>query len=85
MNDFLTKDRKHLRLFQDNIVIDKRLLKWRRAEDGIEKTNVTGYNENSTNIISNNTNTFFISNAINTTPDFISDYKRSESFDPDSN
>ena len=85
MNDFLTKDRKHLRLFQDNIVIDKRLLKWRRAEDGIEKTNVTGYNENSTNIISNNTNTYLISNAINTTPDFISDFKRSESFDPDSN
>ena len=85
MNDFLTKDRKHLRLFQDNIVIDKRLLKWRRAEDGIEKTNVTGYNENSTNIISNNTNTYLISNAINTTPDFISDFRRSESFDPDSN
>lgn len=85
MNDFLTKDRKHLRLFQDNIVIDKRLLKWRRAEDGIEKTNVTGYNENSTNIISNTTDTFLISNAINTTPDFISNYKRSESFDPDSN
>lgn len=85
MNDFLTKDRKHLRLFQDNIVIDKRLLKWRRAEDGIEKTNVTGYNENSTNIISNNTNTFLISNAVNTTPDFISDFRRSESFDPDSN
>lgn len=85
MNDFLTNDRKHLRLFQDNIVIDKRLLKWRRAEDGIEKTNVTGYNENSTNIISNNTNTFLISNAVNTTPDFISDFRRSESFDPDSN
>ena len=85
MNDFLTKDRKHLRLFEDNIIIDKRLLKWRRAEDGIKQTNVTGYNENSTNIISNTTNTFLISNAINTTPDFISDYKRSESFDPDSN
>lgn len=85
MNDFLTKDRKHLRLFQDNIVIDKRLLKWRRAEDGIEKTNVTRYNENSTNIISNNANTYLISNAINTTPDYISDFRRTESFDPDSN
>ena len=38
MNDFLTKDKRHLTLFQDNIVIDKRLLKWRRAEQGIEKT-----------------------------------------------
>lgn len=87
MNDFLTKDRKHLRLFQDNIVIDKRLLKWRRAEDGIKKTNVTGYNENSTNIITNNTNTFLISNVDGSlgTPDYISDYRKSESFDPDSN
>lgn len=87
MNDFLTKDRKHLRLFQDNIVIDKRLLKWRRAEDGIKKTNVTGYNENSTNIINNNINTFLISNVDGTlgTPDYISDYRRSDSFDPDSN
>jgi hypothetical protein len=87
MNDFLTKDRKHLRLFQDNIVIDKRLLKWRRAEDGIEKTNVTGNNKNSTDIISNNTNTFLISNFDNRlgTPDYISDFRRSESFDPDSN
>ena len=85
MNDFLTKDRKHLRLFQDNIVIDKRLLKWRRAEDGIKKTNMSGYNENSTDIINNNVNTYLISNAINTTPDFISDYKRADGFDPDSN
>ena len=40
MNDFLTKDKRHLTLFQDNIVIDKRLLKWRRAEQGAEKTKV---------------------------------------------
>ena len=38
MNEFLTKDKRHLTLFQDNIVIDKRLLKWRRAEQGVEKT-----------------------------------------------
>jgi hypothetical protein len=85
MNDFLTKDNRHLKLFQDNIVIDKRLPKWRRAEAGVKKTNVSGYNENSTNIITNNVDTFLISNAINTTPDYISDYKRSDSFDPDSN
>ena len=85
MNDFLTKDNRHLKLFQDNIVIDKRLPKWRRAEAGVKKTNVSVYNENSTNIITNNVDTFLISNAINTTPDYISDYKRSDSFDPDSN
>ena len=55
MNDFLTKDKSHLRLFQDNIVIDKRLPKWRRAEQGVEKTKAP---------ISN-----FNSFLINTTPD----------------
>lgn len=38
MNDFLTKDKDHLRLFQDNIVIDKRLPKWRRAEAGVNNS-----------------------------------------------
>ena len=72
MNDFLTKDKRHLRLFQDNIVIDKRLLKWRRAEQGVEKTKAP--NSNSVSVIrlssndsttSNNLNSYLI----NTTPD----------------
>ena len=65
MNDFLTKDKSHLRLFQDNIVIDKRLPKWRRAEAGIKKTGSSEYNSAYvTNIEENPTPTFLI----NTTP-----------------
>ena len=72
MNDFLTKDKRHLRLFQDNIVIDKRLLKWRRAEQGVEKTKAP--NGNSVSVIrlaSNDSTTSnnFNSYLINTTPD----------------
>ena len=39
MSDILTK-RGRLALFENNIVIDKKLLKWRRAEYGLEKTSV---------------------------------------------
>lgn len=39
MNDILTK-KGRLALFENNIVIDKKLLKWRRAEYGLEKTSV---------------------------------------------
>ena len=59
--DFLTKDKRHLRLFQDNIVIDKRLPKWRRAEAGIKKT---GSSEFNSVYVENPTPTFLI----NTTP-----------------
>lgn len=64
MNDFLTKDKSHLRLFQDNIVIDKRLLKWRRAEDGIKKTGSPDFNSAYVTNVENPTPTFLI----NTTP-----------------
>lgn len=68
MNDFLTKDKRHLRLFQDNIVIDKRLLKWRRAEEGVEKTKAPD-GSNTVSIVNvhnpSDSHTF----AINTTPD----------------
>lgn len=72
MNDFLTKDKRHLRLFQDNIVIDKRLLKWRRAEQGVEKTKAP--NGSTVSIIRLNGNDSTTSNnlnsyLINTTPD----------------
>ena len=65
MNDFLTKDKSHLRLFQDNIVIDKRLPKWRRAEAGIKKTGSPTFNSAYvTNNVEHPTPTF----VINTTP-----------------
>ena len=72
MNDFLTKDKRHLRLFQDNIVIDKRLLKWRRAEQGVEKTKAP--NGNTVSIVrldgnDSTTSSNLNSYLINTTPD----------------
>ena len=72
MNDFLTKDKRHLRLFQDNIVIDKRLLKWRRAEQGVEKTKAPNGSTVSVIRLQNNDSTTsnnFNSYLINTTPD----------------
>jgi hypothetical protein len=64
MNDFLTKDKSHLRLFQDNIVIDKRLPKWRRAEAGMKKTGSSTLNSAYVTNVENPTPTFLI----NTTP-----------------
>lgn len=39
MNDILTVD-KRLTLFEDGVVIDKKLLKWRNAERGMSKTQI---------------------------------------------
>ena len=64
MNDFLTKDKSHLRLFQDNIVIDKRLPKWRRAEAGVKKTGSSTLNSAYVTNVELPTTTFLI----NTTP-----------------
>ena len=64
MNDFLTKDKSHLRLFQDNIVIDKRLPKWRRAEAGMKKTGSSTLNSAYVTNVELPTTTFLI----NTTP-----------------
>lgn len=57
MREILTKDKKHLTLFEDNIVIDKRLPKWRNAEENISKPNVStvslyniGVNETLSNV-----------------------------------
>ena len=36
----LTEDKQHLKLFDDGVTINKSLPKWRRAEDGLEKTEV---------------------------------------------
>ena len=36
--ELLTEDEKHLSLFDDGVVINKSLLKWKRAEDGMKKT-----------------------------------------------
>jgi hypothetical protein len=36
--ELLTNDKQHLQLFEDGVSINKNLLKWKRAEQGIEKT-----------------------------------------------
>ena len=87
MSDFLTKDKRHLRLFQDNIVIDKRLLKWRRAEQGVEKTKAPNGNISNVSIVNiNNVQSNVGDYLINTTPDMSMDHPipmRTEDFDPD--
>lgn len=78
MKDFLTKDRRHLSLFQDNIVIDKRLPKWRRAEAGVQKTE----SPTATSNINIHSGTFMF----NTTPALEEGVgRREDDFDPDAN
>lgn len=94
MNNFLTKDKRHLTLFQDNIVIDKRLLKWRRAEQDVEVTKAPDGKGMSVVSINNNTNNNSIRPyLINTTPD-AEEYSTpmgteppepTDNFDPDRN
>lgn len=79
MDAILSKDRRHLTLFENNIVIDKRLLKWRRAEAGVETTKSP--NETLSNDVSINRNTSVGGFLIGTTPD----EHRSREFDPDRN
>lgn len=88
MNDFLTKDKRHLRLFQDNIVIDKRLLKWRRAEQGVEKTKAPNGNNTVSIVNISNVQSNVGDYLINTTPDMAMDHTISgpandRNFDPD--
>ena len=70
MNDFLTKDKRHLTLFQDNIVIDKRLLKWRRAEQGIEKTKTPDGRGVSVVTLNNSTSSNFVRSSKETISKF---------------
>ena len=91
MNDFLTKDNRHLKLFQDNIVIDKRLPKWRRAEEGVNKTKPSTNETVNININSNrNINTYLINSSNDGfgTPMGIEDsseWNGTYDFDPDNN
>lgn len=67
--ELLTEDKQHLTLFDDGVVINKSLAKWRRAENGIEKTEspkkenqITINSSNSTS--SQNDNVWYIRNLI---------------------
>ena len=95
MNDFLTKDKRHLTLFRDNIVIDKRLLKWRRAEQGVETTIAPDGKKTSVVTLNDSTSSNSVTPyLINTTPDAVisaEEYnasmgvESSDNFDPDRN
>lgn len=52
MKEILTKDKKHLSLFEDKVVVNKKLPKWFRAEEGLSKTEVP----NETSSINTNRN-----------------------------
>lgn len=62
--DVLNSDRNRIVIFENNIVVDKNLPKWRRAEYGLEKTTVNGNNSNgiisNSNGIISNTNEYLI-------------------------
>ena len=45
MKEILTENKKRLTIFEDKVVIDKRLPKWRNAEKGLEKTKVKEDND----------------------------------------
>lgn len=79
MDEILSQDRRHLTLFENNIVIDKRLLKWKRAEAGVETTKSP--NETLSNDMSINRNTSVGGFIIGTTPD----EHRVSGLDPDRN
>lgn len=52
MAEILTSDKKSLTLFEESVLIDKKLLKWRNAEKSIDKTTL-----NKNNNINSNTGT----------------------------
>ena len=67
--ELLTEDKQHLTLFDDGVVINKSLAKWKRAENGIKKTEspkkenqITINNSNSTSNKSDNV--WYIRNLI---------------------
>ena len=61
MKEILAKKDK-LTIFEDKVLVDKRLPKWRQAEKGLEKTEVPNQNNTITavNVTNNNISTFLI-------------------------
>lgn len=49
MAEILTNDKKSLTLFEESVLIDKKLLKWRNAEKGINKTTLNNNNNLNSN------------------------------------
>ena len=57
MAEILTQNEQRLTLFANNIVIDKKLIKWRHAEMGLDKTEINKSNSGNTYTLSNNSYT----------------------------
>lgn len=85
--DILTDDRNRLVIFEKNIIVDKNLPKWRRAEAGLNKTNVEDKPNSINSNVSNVTlSEYLITNGEND-PDGMSysDQIRSRDIDRDIN
>ena len=64
--NLLTDDKQHLKLFDDGVSINKKLLKWKRAEQGIEKTEPPQkvvINDSTTNGTSSNSDSYITFNG----------------------
>jgi hypothetical protein len=70
MKEILTKKDK-LTIFEDKVLVDKRLPKWRQAENGLKKTEVPNQNStiNAVNVTNNNLSTYLIG-----TPETVNSY-----------
>ena len=58
--ELLTDDKRHLKLFDDGVSINKNLQKWKRAEEHEEKTESPKIGENEATNIVNSGNMFNI-------------------------
>ena len=69
MAEILTSDKKSLTLFEESVLIDKKLLKWRNAEKSVDKTTLNNNNNlnsnTGTSLPFEELNTFFISDSSN--------------------
>ena len=69
MAEILTNDKKSLTLFEESVLIDKKLLKWRNAEKSIDKTTLNKNNNLNSNVgVSlpfEGENTWFVSDSSN--------------------
>ena len=80
MQEILTKEGK-LTIFENNIIVDKRLPKWREAENGLKKTDLS--QNNATRVV--NVENEDISTYIIGTPDVVMSNGSNHSNDIDSN
>lgn len=69
--NILAKENTRLTIFEDNIVIDKKLPKWRNAERGLEKTKTPNGNEYS-GVMTNTVSNLYLTTSDDTSTNIIS-------------